>query len=337
MRLCGSTLGNLIPSLPDGEPGSRSIWINFLAHKIYDPHPDLETLHRPRVVPGLPDWMPKGYDDHWLFRVKDKAKRLCFDDLGYSGEAVESYGTFRSLRDSGVISSGVRFQVSMPLTDDATRPFAAEPADYEIMADAYEEAMKREVATLTSAISPSDLVIQWDIVFEVMDFEARPENRSVMPWYIPTDDPMKRYLRRLHAVSEAIPSQTLLGVHICYGDLGHQHVVQPKNLGICVRIANESAHSAGRPLNFVHMPVPRDRNDDAYFEPLRDLEIGDTKLYAGLVHYTDGVEGTRRRLEAFRRHYKGNAGVSTECGFGRRKLETIPPLLEIHREIIEFL
>jgi hypothetical protein len=40
------------------------------------------------------------------------------------------------------------------------------------------------------------------------------------------------------------------------------------------------------------MPVPRDRSDDAYFASLDQLKLApESRLYLGLVHYTDGVEG----------------------------------------------
>ena len=44
------------------------------------------------------------------------------------------------------------------------------------------------------------------------------------------------------------------------------------------------------------MPVPRNRTDDAYFEPLRSLKLRpETELCLGLVHYTDGIDGTKQR------------------------------------------
>ncbi len=49
------------------------------------------------------------------------------------------------------------------------------------------------------------------------------------------------------------------------------------------------------------------------------------------MHYTDGIEGTRRRLAAARQHWP-NFAIGTECGVGRRKPETIPELLRIHAE-----
>ena len=82
------------------------------------------------------------------------------------------------------------------------------------------------------------------------------------------------------------------------------------------------------------MSVPRHRSDDTHFEPLQDLKMGDATLYAGLVHYTDGVEGSVKRLTTFNRNYSGPTGVSTECGLGRRpKDQQLIKLIEIHRDV----
>src|SRR5258705_10739780 len=78
------------------------------------------------------------------------------------------------------------------------------------------------------------------------------------------------------------------------------------------------------------MPVPRDRADEAYFAPLRDLHLQPgTELYLGLVHFSDGEAGTRRRIEAAQQAGT-EFGVATEGGFGRRPPETVADLLRIH-------
>jgi hypothetical protein len=52
-----------------------------------------------------------------------------------------------------------------------------------------------------------------------------------------------------------------------------------------------------RPINLIHMPVPRDRSDDAYFAPLKTLKLRPETTFAlGLVHHTDGLDGTARRM-----------------------------------------
>ena len=111
---------------------------------------------------------------------------------------------------------------------------------------------------------------------------------------------------------------------------------EPQDLGLSVRMANAAVAESGRRVDWVHMPVPRDRSDDAYFMPLQDLSVGDTQVFIGLVHHTDGLEGTRKRLTTAQKYLK-NFGVATECGFGRREPDTLPELLRIHREAAALL
>jgi hypothetical protein len=78
--------------------------------------------------------------------------------------------------------------------------------------------------------------------------------------------------------------------------------------------------------------VPCGRDDDAYFAPLARLALNpQTELYLGLVHFTDGAPGTRRRMATASRVRPG-FGIATECGFGRRAPETVRRLLDIHAE-----
>ena len=76
-------------------------------------------------------------------------------------------------------------------------------------------------------------------------------------------------------------------------------------------------------------------HDDAYFEPLQRLQFKpETELCLGLVHHTDGVDGTRRRMATAQRHV-ADFSIATECGFGRRDPATIPELLHIHEQVAE--
>jgi hypothetical protein len=60
----------------------------------------------------------------------------------------------------------------------------------------------------------------------------------------------------------------------------------------------------------------------------------ETELYLGLVHFTDGVEGTLKRIKAAQQCV-ADFGVATECGFGRRPPDSIPALLRIHSQVAE--
>jgi methionine synthase II (cobalamin-independent) len=134
-------------------------------------------------------------------------------------------------------------------------------------------------------------------------------------------------------LGNAVPKDAELVFHLCYGDFNHKHSVEPSDLSMCVAFANRVAAGISRPIALFHMPVPRNRSDDAYFAPLKDLKLGPgTRVALGLVHYTDGVEGTNRRIVTARK-YLDDFLISTECGFGRRPRETIPELLSIHAKV----
>ncbi|MCY4564133.1 MAG: hypothetical protein OXE40_06590 [Gammaproteobacteria bacterium] len=341
MRNCAGGLGELLFGLPDGETGLRWAWINFLAAQTYDHCPDLETVARPNPIdPGFAgewrsegmDWCPQGFQDHWQFKVRDGVSKVRFDRLGYAEDARQSYETFRELRDEGVIPGGMRFQVSLPLIESGTRMFLARsPESFPIMWDAYREAMVRELAALCEYVPPRDLSVQWDIAVEVIAMEAGDHAPEIgLPWDGP-GEPLDRYVQALAALSPHVPGDALLGLHLCYGDIGHRHAIQPRDLGVVTAMANAGVANAGRSVDYAHIPVPRDRHDDAYFAPLEGLQIGDTRLFIGLVHHTDGLEGTLRRLETARKYASG-FGISTECGWGRRAPETLPELMRIHTE-----
>ena len=130
-----------------------------------------------------------------------------------------------------------------------------------------------------------------------------------------------------------VPAGIDLMFHFCYGDAGHKHVIEPTNMGDMVEFANRLTARVTRPIQLIHMPVPRDRSDDAYFEPLKRLSLRPaTELCLGLVHYTDGVAGTRQRLATAKKYAKA-CSIATECGFGRRDPATLNELLRIHAEV----
>ena len=109
-------------------------------------------------------------------------------------------------------------------------------------------------------------------------------------------------LGQLADLGNRAPGKVQVGYHLCYGDRGHKHFIEPKDTANLVEVANGVAAKIQRSLDWVHLPVPRNRDDDAYFAPLAGLTLQpQTKLFLGLVHHTDGVEGARRRMAAAER------------------------------------
>ncbi len=315
-RTLAEKVGDLAKRYPDGEPGARSIWIRYQIDML-EAHPRIELVKRVEMQAGgemfnRPYYRPVEGEDLPGFD---------FGALGYAAEAEDSYAIFEKLRSDGVIPAGTRFQVCLPTPAAVVQGFI-DPEVQAAVEPAYDKAMRAELANIVSAIPNDDLSIQWDIASEVIAVEG---GRDL--YY---DDFFDGTVKRVCKLSDLVPEPAELGIHLCYGDPGHKHVIEPPDLSVCVRFANALTAGISRSVQWMHMPVPRDRDDDAYFAPLANLDMTPgTELILGLVHHTGGIDATLSRLATARRHAV-EFGIATECGFGRRKPETLPELFDIH-------
>ena len=319
-RMLGERVGDRAARYPDGEPGDRSYWIRW-QNAVFAGHADIELIEA-RTIEGYKDSKTRP-----LYRLRDGVDPKAFkiDRLGYADAALASWEVFARLRAEGAVPAGTRFQVCLPSCAALLTSFF--PADQATLIEpALEDAMRREVDVIAAAVPAGDLAIQWDVAYEIIACDG---GQPPLHYSDPMGGSIERLVRQIGWVPEGVEA----GVHLCYGDPGHKHVIEPKDLGTCVTMANGICAQATRAVNWIHMPVPRDRNDDAYFAPLDGLTLRpETELYIGCIHYTDGAEGSRARLATAKHHAKG-FGLATECGFGRREPETIPGLLDIHAEV----
>jgi len=327
-RTVSAIAGDSITKIPDGETDERQGWIAALVPRLHDV-PQLEAGER-----------KYGYSAAPLFSIKAgvSSDEIDVPELGYADAARHAYPLFLRLRDEGVIRHGTRFQVSMPTVTAGCEPFIA--ADHqEAFEPAYARRLRAEVNEILAAVPPEDLAMQWDVAVEMGIVEG------VFPAHFA--DRFDGVVTRLGQLSAWIPPGVPLGYHLCYGDApakgngepgGEQgegrHWKEPKDTSKLVAVANAVTEGAARPLDWFSMPVPIARDDDSYVEPLADLRLHDrTRLYLGLVHHQDGVEGTQRRIGTAKRHYQRGFGVSTECGMGRKPRKLIPQLLEIQARV----
>lgn len=308
-------VGDNAPYYPDGETGVRHYWVIWQG-KIFEDHPHFEfKRHRQALTEGALG--PPQYS------LEVDPAGLEFPPVGYAEEAIKSYGQFAAMKKYGTVPTGVRFQVSLPTPTAVVETFVV-PHHRADVQPAYTRAMKTEVARILENIPHDQLALQWDICHEVVAYDGGLQ--------IHLAEPLDYTVNLVAELSNDVADAVQLGYHLCYGDPGHKHIVEPRDLGTSVEFANTLCGKISRRSDFVHMAVPRDRNDDAYFAPLEDLDIGDSRLILGLVHYTDGVEGTRKRLTVAEKYATG-FGIATECGFGRREASTIPDLLRIHEAV----
>ncbi|KAF9637191.1 hypothetical protein BFW01_g8087 [Lasiodiplodia theobromae] len=308
-RKCAAAFPRRLRRLPDGEPAHRQGFIAFQRDVIstYAPHvlrsdwadlspgPAIPTAEIQRTLSLLP---------------------AAGIDTGYDAAALESYAAFAALKAEGVVPKPTRFQVCvppasgvMPLLADGYKA-ALEPV--------WESALLRALDRVQRGIPAEELAVQIDVASEVATLEGAHYPHAA-PYY---PEPLMDYIvQRIVTLVDAVRPDVEVGLHICYGDIGHEHFVQPKDTGLIVELATAVFGAAKRPVTWVHLPVPKDRDDEAYFAPLKSLELGSTELYLGLVHPND-EEGTQRRLEtAIRVLGHSRFGVGSECGLGRTPIE----------------
>ncbi|MQA13883.1 MAG: hypothetical protein GEV09_06805 [Pseudonocardiaceae bacterium] len=309
-RDVGGALGDHVSRVPDGETGERLTWVRWLL-PLLDSHPALQR------VEGI---MP--YPLYGLREGVDVAD-VGFGELGYAREALASYEVFARLKREAVLPPHVRFQVGLPAAFDVCCVFL--PDLIQALRPAVAAALANEVATIAEQIPHRELAIQWEVCMEFAVLE------NLVPLPIGLDD----LVAWVADDAAGVPDDVEVGFHLCYGDYEHSHFVEPTDTDLLVQLANAIARALRRDIGWFHLPVPRDRDDDQYFEPLQRLQTGaSTEVHLGLVHHTDGLEGSARRLETARRHLS-RFGIATECGMGRRAPETIPELLALHARLCE--
>ena len=314
-REVSARLGDRLRRVPDGETGIRTNWIQWQFPLLLEV-PEFESADEPAGPFGARLQLRPGVtqDD------------IGFPELGYRAAALESYAVFTRLKREGVVGENVRFQVCLP-TPLAVIHVRFVPRDQEAVELAYERQLLEELDGLLDTIPADELAIQWDTAVEFAILEG------LLPSFLVDAEP--EIVERLVRLADHVPPGAETGFHLCYGDVEHQHFIEPVDTTELVAVANGVCAGVERSVDWMHMPVPRGRSDDAYFAPLTELQLQpETELYLGLVHLTDGVDGTNGRIAAAQRVVR-EFGVATECGFGRRPAETIPALLDVHASVAD--
>lgn len=328
-RAAAGTLGDRLRRIPDGETGERHYWINFQTRR-FDTLPELERVGEPGFTLGEFDARP--------LRAKDgvDASAITLPELGYAAAAIESFAVFARLQAEGVIPAGTKFQVSLP-TPVATVSSFFVPEIQAAIEPIYEAALFAELDRILAEIPHESLAIQWDTAAEFGLIETANGNRPLFPfhsWFGSDPDALWAGLaERASRQIAAVPADVELGFHLCYGDIEEAHFIQPIDGGQLARYVRTILDNATRPVTWIHLPVPIERSDAAYFAPLADIAVpADTELYLGLVHREDGAEGARARIAAAQTAV-GTFGVATECGIARSPEGTFPELLETHKVV----
>lgn len=314
--------------LPDGETGDRGQWIFFQLQKF---------LRSRAFVPAHDGGSPGDYQQIPKVRLADGVTpgSLHWPDPGYARAYAQSYQTFRRLGAAGVIPAGVRFQVQYPTPLAPIRSWIAADQQDDLLSS-YERQLFTDLRHLLAQVPRDRVAVQWDVAVEFGILEGgRGE---------PAPEAFDEIVAGLVRCAAQVPAAVPAGLHLCYGDYGHRHLVEPASLAMQVAVLNAVAASAPRPISFAAFTVPQYQRAADYFAPLQGLQTdAQTELYFALVPYhpADQEPGTTaeqvRLIDQFLAKSPARIpewGICTECGMGRVERADIPRLLDLHRQIL---
>jgi hypothetical protein len=325
-RAGAELFGDLVFALPDGETGPRAGWVGYERERLLRPNDGIETVEET----ASPNGIPRHAYETPVFTVRAGITELHWDTWPRIDDALQSYRTFRALRDEGAIPPGLRYQIGLPFPSSALNAFKVNFAhDYAIVAAAFDELFGRELDRLLAEIPAEDLAIQWDVCYEVLDIEG------VVAWMGGGDAAWERFTGPAARLTRRIPEDVLVGYHLCYGTFPQWPMHEARDMGTLVRMANHAVAESGRRVDWLHLAGPKylRSEDDRFFAPLAELDIGDTWPFLGIVLPVDGVPGLRRRHTTAKR-YLADFGVAMYCGFGRQPGRDGRETMQDHRDAV---
>jgi hypothetical protein len=327
LRAGAEHFSDLVFALPDGETGPRAAWVGYEREHLARPNPDVVVVEETASPTGIPR---HAYETP-VFAVREGVEQLHFETWPRIDDAIQSYDIFTQLRNEGVISPDLRFQIGLPFPASALNAFKADfGRDYPKAAAGFEELVARELERLFEHIPPGDLAIQWDNAYETQDIEG------VLAWT--EGDAWERFAGPVTRLTKLIPEAALVGYHLCYGTFPEWPMYEAQDMRVLVRMANHAVAESGRRVDWLHMAGPRylRSEDERFFKPLADLDAKDTRVFLGIVLPLDGLPGLQRR-HATAKKFLDDFGVAMYCGFGRQPGRDGVQTMREHAETVRAL
>ncbi len=331
MREISSRIPRGVRRMTDGETGERGYWIMFQVQK-FQQMPEFESVSVGQAYEASPDAPEMA---QLRLAADASADTIDWPNLGYADEYAKSFEIFDRLQSDETIPLGVRFQMQYP-TPMASIAGTIVPEDLPGVMASYEMALFADLDKVLERLPHDRCAVQWDVAVEFGLLEGAMGPGSAMSM----DEITPGLVRCVDRVSADVP----VGLHLCYGDYGHQHFKQPESVRMQVDLVNAVVSDAQRPVNWASFTVPQATLDADYFAPLRELTAGpETELYFALVPYhpdeqTDGTTSEQaEHIDIALAQSSSGArewGICTECGMGRVAADDVPKLLDLHRDIL---
>lgn len=201
-KQCVQRLPDRLKRIPDGETGERMFFTRWQISSLKNDVPQViaplaanQAVKREELSP---EEVEKG-----IAQLLDLNFETKYDDA-----AIESYATFKSLKEQGVIPRQTRFQVSLPTSINVA--ITAYHQFRKAVFDVHEKALFRAIRKIQDEIPPEELSIQIDLAIDTALWEGVFE----ISWL---DDPKEGLLDCILRLISRIDQDVEVGIHNCYG------------------------------------------------------------------------------------------------------------------------
>lgn len=328
-EIAGRIPAAALTQITDGETGDRKDWVFFQSRL-------LEATGQFVSAVGAPDGPGDDYGATRRVHLVDglDAADVVWPDLRYAAAYVDSFAVFERLRAEGVIPAEVRMQLQYP-TPRAGLSFV-DPTALDALLPGYWNALFADLAGAMRALPHEQIAVQFDVAVEIGMLARQVVMGSALD--------LSAVVPSLVDCIAQVPADVPVGLHLCYGDLGHRHFLDPTSMEVQVGLLDALIAASPRPIDSVSLTVPQGRADPAFFAPLADLAApASVALSFGIVPYhpaQQAVGETAIQIRLIDENLARSAAgprpwaISTECGMGRVAEADTRGLLDVHADIL---
>jgi hypothetical protein len=329
-RSCGEQLRRM----PDGE---QLNWV-FGAWQVLIEHPAVEAGEgEPVTGAGTP--FADLRSPVFMLRDGVAASDVEIERFGLADAVRDSYRQLTELKRRGVVPGATRLQATVAGPGTTGGPL--QPCTWEEVVSIVNPPLIAEVEEFARVVPLHELTVQVDIAAEIEleEWRRNPDGFDVPPTRTQDRSWPGWTLAKLMApnaeIADHVPEPAELGFHLC--GLWHIDPRGGQDLEVHVDAANLLAEQVGRRIDYIHIPVVPEHGPED-FAKLAGLRLApECKLFLGLIHREDGVQGARRRIE-LASAVLDDFGVGHFCGLrdlNQVGSEGLGELLELHRRVAE--
>jgi hypothetical protein len=272
-----------------------------------------------------------------MLREGASPQDIRIERFGLAEVIGESYRQLTELKRRGVIPQAVRLQATVAGPGTTGGPLV--PLSWEEIVAIVNPPLIADVEQFAKVVPLSELTVQVDIAAEIELEEwrrnpdgfdvsfASEQDRAWAGWTL------EKLMAANAEVANHVPAGAELGFHLC--GLWHIDPRGGQDLQVHVDAANLLTQHVNRRIDYIHVPVLPEHGPEDYAK-LANLRLApETKLFLGLIHRTDGIDGARRRIEMASAVVE-DFGVGHFCGLrdlNQVGSDGLDELLELHGRV----